>query len=163
MSDYHSQSMTAAANVYTLPRCSVSLWTGDTTLVESAWTAEQVDDLKVRETAVEYEYWPTGAPYPETRHRNIGHEIEFDAIWNVAAALAQNVEYILAITWQNATLSGTGTSWVRRFYHGVTTSAREISSRDGNEFGSSNTLKAQYFTETTSASAPAILQYGLAA
>lgn len=162
MSDYHAQGMSPVGNVYALPNCEISLYaTGeDNTLGALLWSAQQVQTLRVRESFVEVEHWATGLPYPEVRHVGERHELEFEAVWNVAAAMSKNVEHVLAVTWKNATLSGTGSSWVRRFYNGVTTSGRDIGSLDGNEFTSSNALRAKYYTEATHTTTPPVLSAG---
>ncbi len=144
------QSMQPVPRVYTLPRSRVELYTtgdGDT-LGSLVWTAYQVDNLRVHEAFTEVLQFYTGVPYPETHHTLAIHEISFDAIWNVGAKLQRNTEYILAITWQDASLGTGSQSYVRRFYGGVTTSSRDIGSREANEFGSGNVLKAKFYSET---------------
>lgn len=155
MSDYATQSMTPVSQVYVLPRCDVALYAdaGSGVLGALVWTAQQVDNLRVSERFNEVEHFATGVPYAETHHLDGKHELTFDATWNVAAALARNTSYILAVTFNNANLNGAN-AWVRRFYSGVTTSSRDIASRDANEFGSSNTLRAQYYVETTGSGTP---------
>jgi hypothetical protein len=142
--------MTPVTRAYVLPRCSVAIYEtvddGDT-LGTLVWTAQSVDNLRISEAYDEVQEFATGIPYPETHHLAERHELTFDAVWNVAAKMVRNQQYILAITWQDAALGASTNHWVRRFYVGVTTSRRELGSREGNEFGSSNTLRAKYYVE----------------
>ncbi len=146
--------MQPVARVYTLPRSTVELYTAgdDYTLGSLVWTALQVDNIRIHQAYQEVLQFYTGVPYPETHHTLESNEISFEAVWNISAALHRNTEYILVITWQDASLGDGSRSWVRRFYGGVTTSSRDINSREANEFGSANVLKAKFFSETSGGS-----------
>ena len=144
------QTVTPVDRVYVLPRCNIELWedAGDGVLGDPVWTAEEVENVRIREELNTVFEHRTGIPYAKAHHLDERHEIVFDAVWNVDAVLGRNTEYILGITFQDASLYTETRHWVRRFYHGVTTQARDLQSRDGNEFVSSNTLIAQYMEET---------------
>ncbi len=144
--------MAAVPRVFVLPRCSVEVFETDPislTAGDSVWSAKQVDNLRITENYNEIERFSTGIPYPETHHTDERHSIIFEAIWNVEARLARNQAFIMVINFDDATQRGSARSFVNRTYYGVTTSSRDIGSRDANEFGSGNTLKAQYYAEET--------------
>lgn len=159
----YRQTMQPVSRVYVLPRCCVALYNvgaGDIVdgepLGDPVWTAEQVEGIRISESFVEFEQFATNSPYPEIHHLNERHEISFDAVWNVAAKMKRNTYYILALTWQDANLSAATTRhWIKRYYFGVTTAGRNIESREGNEFLSTNILRAQHYYEQESDGAPA--------
>jgi len=140
--------MPAVSKVYALPRCTVSLYVlvGDEGLGALVWLGQSVENLRIRESFDEVRHQPTGIPWPEIHHTNEEHEITFDGIWNVMASMQRNVQYALQIAWEDANLGAAATSTITRKYVGVTTSSRDIASRDGNEFVSTNVLKAKYHT-----------------
>lgn len=141
--------MPAVPRVYVLPRCAVELFTtgDDNTLGTLVWTAAQVDNLRIGERYEVVVRHRTGEPYPERHHTAESHEITFDAVWNINAVMSRNVEYILALTWLDASLGATSKTYVRRYYAKVMTDSRDVSSRDANEMVSSNTLTAAWKTD----------------
>lgn len=157
----YRQTMSPVPRVYVLPRCSVALYetgngdiTVDNPLGNMVWVAQQVDNLRIGEHYDEVEQFATGSPYPDIHHTREHHEIIFDAVWNVGAKLKRNTEYQLVMTFQDASLGNQTGHFLKRFYYGVTTPSRNIDSRDANEFGSGNTLRAKFYEETEDDGAP---------
>lgn len=144
------QTIQPVNRVFVLPRCDIALYedAGNGVLGSLVWTVESMESLRISESFRVVLDYLTGIPYPRRRHLDATHQITFDAVWNVSARLSRSTRYILSITWLDASISNTPKGWVRRYYHGVTTSDRDISSRDGNEFTSSNTLDAEYYVES---------------
>jgi hypothetical protein len=153
------QTMAAVPHVYVLPRCNVDLYESgsDYSMGALAWSARQVDNLRVSESFDVVPQVTTGVPYPEPHHTTEHHEITFDAVWNVAAVLMQrisgsaqtgrNAQYVMVITFLDGSV-GTAGNTITRTYYGVTLPSRTLTSRQANEFGSSNTLTAKYYTES---------------
>lgn len=143
------QTIEPVERVYVLPRCSVILYAdaGSGVLGAEQWRAKSLEDLRIRESFDQVKEYQTGIPYPTVRHLGENHEISFDSVWNVAAKMVRNTSYILDVTFRDASLGTSTNGYVRRFYYGVTTSSRDIGSRDGNEFASSNSLSANYYNE----------------
>lgn len=139
-------------SVFTLPRCQISLFedAGDGVLGEELYTARNVESFKSAERLTQIEVTPTGIPHPEIHSMGEHHELSWDGVWNVAAKMKRGDAYILAVTWQDATIEKDERAWQRRYYQGVSCASRDITSRDGNEFTSSNALSAKWFVEAES-------------
>lgn len=145
------QTQQAVQRVFTLPRCDVALYedAGSGVLGSLVWTARNLENVRISESFVPYEEWLTGQPYPRIRHLHSRHGIALDGVWDVNLGLRRNTQYVLAITWLDASLSASPQGWIRRYYHRVTTGDHEIASRDSNEFTGGLTLQAQYYIETS--------------
>lgn len=139
------QQVNPVSRVYTLPRCSLQLHllSGDTSLGALQWTSVNTESLNVHEAFQEVTFQSTGMPWPEVKHINEIHELSWDGIWDVLSIIQPNTQYALVVTWRDANLANASQSTVTRRYVGVTTSSRDIRSRDNNEFTSSHVLRAK--------------------
>lgn len=141
------QTQQPVASVFVLPRARLELFedADDCELGASALVIKQLENVRLsdRFDAVRTKF--TGVPHPEPFHLAEEHSISADGIWDIAAAMQRNHDYILVITWQEGSLKiEANSAWHRLYYFKARIDATEAGSRDSNEFTGTLNISASY-------------------